>query len=115
MRLPNKKQPTAHPYDAAREALRKQGGGLFNAPMHTLLDANDQPISDRKWRGTPLSHDKGWAPWNIKRIGFPGKRYAHIRYIGTEIRVNVPDDTDEELQRLAQVYMDIINTIRVDE
>ncbi len=90
-------KPRPHPYDAARAQLKENGGGLFGVKFWEFYYA------------TPAAMNRAAMPtkWQIRKLGFPGSRYARILYDSGHV-VNVPDESDEELERMAQVFMDLI-------
>ena len=90
-------KPKAHPYDAAREQLKEAGGGLFGVTLYTPLDGQQNGDKNR-------ANSYTWL-----EVGFPGSRYIRVAY-DTGWIVNVPVESEEELHRLAQVFMDLMNS-----
>jgi len=90
-------KPKPHPYDAAREQLKEAGGGLFGITIYTPLDVQQNGDKNR-------ANSYTWL-----EVGFPGRRYIRIAY-DTGWIVNVPVESEEELHRLAQVFMDLMNS-----
>ena len=88
-------KPNFRPKDWAGEAADKAEGMIFGVKMYTLMYSTSGPKIDFKTR------------YLIRQMGFPKQRYVRIFY-DTGHCVNVPVESDEELHRLAQVFMDLI-------
>lgn len=96
-------RPKPHPYDALRDSLKANGNSVFGAPV-MLVPATNTWGSLVPWSGSsPVTMYKS------KKMGFPGARYVLVTYDSGHV-VNVPDESDEEVARLATVFMDLINS-----
>ena len=103
-------KPKAHPYDQAREDLKEAGGGLFNITYNVPMQ-----------HGTPLGPWKGDAVTAYRfspQMTMPEKHYTvHFtsKHSGNSLWfVKLKGDTtQEERNRLAEVFMDLINTQRI--
>jgi hypothetical protein len=90
-----KGKPKYKPTDWAGEAAAKAEGMIFGVKMYTLTHGTSGP---------PIVFD---GKYMLRKMGFPKQRYVRIFY-DTGWHVNVPVESDEELHRLAQVFMDLI-------
>ena len=102
-------KPKAHPYDKAREELQAVGGGLFNITFNGPMQ-NGSTLGP--WKG-----DEVTAYRFFPEVLFPLKHYkVHFtsKHSGNTLWfVNLKGDTtQEERNRLAEVFMDLINTQR---
>jgi len=91
------KPGAVHPYDNGREALRATGNTLFGVKMLTPMDV----------QGNGTKNKASTYTW--MEVGFPKQRYVRIAY-DTGWIVHVPVESDEEIERLAQVFMDLMNS-----
>lgn len=95
-------KPKQHPYDALRDSLKANDNNLFGVKLYTVT-INGVEVTGT-WSGSgPIE------TWKTAKMGFPGKRYVRIAYDSGHI-VCVLDESDEELQRLAQVFADLLNS-----
>jgi hypothetical protein len=100
----------AHPYDAAREQLKEAGGGLFGITFNVPIQ-NGKTLAP--WKGDEVTAFR-FAP----QSAFPTKHYT-VRFTSKQSGnalwfVNLKGDTtQEERNRLAEVFMDLINTQRI--
>lgn len=98
-----------HPYDKAREDLKEAGGGLFGVTFNVPMQ-NGKSLGP--WKGDEVTTYR-FSP----QVIFPIKHYkVHFisKYSGNALWfVNLKGDTtQEERNRLAEVFMDLINTQR---
>lgn len=94
--------PKQHPYDALRDSLKANDNNLFGVKLYTPMRGVVEVPGP--WHGNgPIE------TWKTVKLGFPGRRYVRIVYDAGHI-VYVPDESNEELQRLAQVFADLINS-----
>lgn len=103
-------KPKAHPYDTAREDLKAAGGGLFGIKFNMPLQSG-MPLGP--WKGDEVTAFR-FSPMK----NFPEKYYTvHFtsKNSGNALWfVNLKGDTtQEERNRLAEVFMDLINTQRI--
>ena len=104
MALPPRKPftPKPHPYDALRDSLKANDGNLFGVKLYTVTINGTEVMGT--WSGSgPIE------TWKLGKIGFPGKRHVCILYDSGHT-VYVPDESNEELHRLAQVFADLLNS-----
>lgn len=102
--------PPPHPYDAARAALKEVDGGLFGVIFNTPL-RNGQPL--REWVGDPLdayrfSPQRGLAEKYYTAYFTSSNSGNSLWFVNLK-----GDTTQEERNRLAEVFMDLINTQRI--
>jgi hypothetical protein len=105
------RRPQIHPYDAARIELKEAGGGLFTTIMNTPMRAGQRL---GPWKGDEVTAFR-FSPLR----GLTHKHYTvHFtsKVSGNALWfVNLEGDTtQEERNRLAEVFMDLINTQRID-
>jgi len=104
MALPPRKPftPKPHPYDALRDSLKALDNSLFAVKLYTVT-LNGVEVTG-PWGGSaPIT------TWKLARMGFPGRRFVRFVYDSGHT-VYVPDESNEELHRLAQVFADLLNS-----
>jgi hypothetical protein len=104
-------KPKPHPYDRARLDLKESGGGLFGVQFNVPL-RNGQALGP--WKGDEVTAFR-FSP--IK--GLTAEKYYTVHFVSSNSGnalwfVNLKGDTtQEERNRLAEVFMDLINTQRI--
>ena len=104
MALPPRKPytPKPHPYDALRDSLKAVDNNLFGVKLYTVT-LNGVEVTGTWGGSAPIE------AWKLGKIGFPGRRHVRILYDSGHT-VYVPDESDEEVARLATVFMDLLNS-----
>lgn len=103
-------KPTAHPYDAARLALKEAGGGLFNSAMLKILHGGR--AFEGEWRGPALKD------FTLRLQGFHPNRVYCVKYDLTQFMVYIPYKGPEDIESahgIATAFMDLINARRAGE
>ena len=103
-------KPKAHPYDAAREALKEAGGGLFNKPLLKILHSGR--LFEGSWRGPELKN------FMIQLQGFHPNRVYCVKFEYTQFMVYIPYNGPEDAAAasgVAEAFMDLINVRRAGD
>ena len=91
--------------DVAREKAKE---GVFGMPMLKILHKG--ALHEGPWHG-PLI-----ATMQIQLQGFHPNRYYRAKYDLTQFSVCIPADVgQEEAHRIGEVFMDLINALRVGD
>ena len=103
------KKLQVHPYDIARDSLKETSGGLFGVTFNTPIQ-NGHTLAP--WRGDAVTSFR-FTPMRL--LG----NYYTVHFLSGNSDnalwfVNLKGDTTQEARnRLAEVFMDLINTQRI--